>query len=227
MNKKTRPVQLITDQHMLLKALIRAYRDSAIDIVAACSHLQATTQLDTFDFDLIIFDLDFDRTSFELLQIISSRSGGTPIILLTTMHQQTPDLQRKIKKARPFGCWHILEKPFKLSTLNDCIGHSLVTRYFEHMDEVLENLPVQTDRRGCKRAPRNEKISLRIANEDLSHPITATLKDISLTGMRLTTDVPLAQDQQISFQEKFMHEKGVVVWSYGLDSQCVAGIRFA
>ncbi|MBD1401105.1 response regulator [Pelovirga terrestris] len=227
MNKNTRQVQLITGEQVLLKALMRAYRDSAIDIVAASSHLQAIAQLDTFGFDLIIFDLDTDRSNgFELLQMISARCAGTPIILLTTMDTQAPELQKQIKKARPFGCWHILEKPFSISKLNSYIGLSLVTRTFEQTADVLNQLPEQADRRACKRVPRNEKITLRLAGGD-HHPFfSATLSDISISGMGLTTDVPLARDQRVTFEEKFMHASGVVVWSYGKDSRCMVGVRF-
>ena len=227
MSNKPRQVQLITDEHVLLKALVRAYRDSAIDILAASSHHQAISQFDTFDFELIILDFDIDRTNcFELLQMISARCAGTPVILMTTMNAQAPELQNQIKRARPYGCWHVLEKPFKISTLNSYIGRSLVNRSFDQMDEVLDNFPQRMDRRACKRVSRNEKISLRIAGKDQFPHFSATLNDISLSGMRLSTDVPLARDQQVSFEEKFMHEKGIVVWSYGIDSRCVAGIRF-
>jgi CheY-like chemotaxis protein len=227
MSKSTRQVQLISGEPVLMKALMRAYRDSAIDIVAASSHMQAISQLDTFGFDLIIFDLDTDRSNrFELLQMMSARCAGTPIILLTTMDTQSPELQKQIKKARPFGCWHILEKPFSISKLNSYIGLSLVTRSFDHADDVLSHMPDQDDRRACKRVPRNEKITLRLAGGDHYPFFSATLTDISISGMGLTTDVPLARDQRITFEEKFMHASGVVVWSYGKDSRCMAGVRF-
>lgn len=227
MSKTTRQVHLISGEQLLLKALMRAYRESAIDIVAASSHLQAITQLNTFSFDLIICDLDTDRSNrFELLQMISARWAGTPIILLTTMDTQATDLQKQINTSRPFGCWYILEKPFSISKLNSYIGLSLVTRSFDHTDDVLSHMPDRDDRRACKRLPRNEKITLHIAGAD-HHPFfSATLTNISICGMGLTTDVPLARDQRVIFEEKFMHTKGVVVWNYWVASRCVAGIRF-
>lgn len=224
----TRQVQLISGEQVLQNALMSAYRDSAIDLVAASNHLQAIAQLDTFGFQLIIFDLDTDRSNcYELLQMISARCAGTPIILLTAKDSQAPELDRQIKKARPFGCWHLIEKPFSISKLNHYIGRSLVSRSFDQTDDILSHMPDQSDRRTNKRAPRNEKITLRVGGADHNPYFYATLNDISIGGMGLTTDVPLARNQRVTFEEKFMHTNGLVAWSYEVDSRCVAGIRFS
>ena len=222
MTATVKQIQTISDEITMLMALTRAYRKSPVDIITATSKTQALEQIDIFTFQLILLDLDIgDNSAMDLLRCISSAQAGVPIILLTTGNSRAPELLEQIEICRPHGCWHILEKPFELNKLNKAIERGLLEHSFDG-EAINCNLG---DLRRCRRFKRSEaiKISLNGGSPPL---FPATMNDISLTGLGLTTDSPLPVDQRVVFDEKFMHQAGVVIWNSVDTAGHHSGIRF-
>lgn len=227
MATSTRQIQIISDEVMILMALARAYRNSSVDVITAGNKDQALKQIEVFNFQLFLLDLDIkDQSGFELLASVSRNHAGVPVILLTTTDIQTPALLQQVEDCRPYGCWHLLEKPFELKKLTSAIERGLLEHSFEDTDALNCGLPKPSDLRRCRRFSRSEPISISLSSTSQPPFFPATLTDISVGGLGLTTAAPLVPNHQISFDEKFMHQSGVVVWSGGTSSSFRSGIRF-
>lgn len=223
MSAPVKQIQAISDEVTLLMALTRAYRKSALDIITATTSTQALEQIDIFTFQVILLDLDIsDGDGMELLRQISNVRAEVPIILLTTSNSRAPELLEEINQRRPCGCWHILEKPFELKKLTAAIERGLLERAF---DGEAANCHIG-DLRHCRRFKRNETITIALNGHHNPPLFPATLNDISVSGLGLTTTTPLPTNQRISFTQKFMHQSGTVVWSSSSDDGCRSGIRF-
>jgi DNA-binding response OmpR family regulator len=226
-------LQIIDDEVVILLAVSRAYRDKSIKIVTASTAEQALSQMDVFNFDLFMLDLDMkDRCSFSLLKTMTERFPESTVILMTTGDVESTTLIKQIEELRPHGRWHLLEKPFNYKKLTVFIERALQERSCDCPDSSPCLLDNQSDKRRCRRFSRYEKINASLpANIDESCqtvPFLATLMDISVGGLCLTTSKQLTRLQAIKFDEKLMHQSGVVVWSQLQDDQNYrAGIRFA
>ncbi len=99
-----------------------------------------------------------------------------------------------------------------------------------------ENMNFTTEQRNKLRTPCNENIRFYIndgtplnsgANQQ---PITATVVDISATGMGVATDLMLNKNQSIFFDKHQpnweLPDEGIVVWSYKQNSGYRAGLEF-
>ncbi len=224
MSAAVKQIQTISDEITMLMALTRAYRRSPIDIITATSTSQALAQFDIFSFALILLDLDInDGGAMELLRTVSSVQAGVPVILLTTDTSRSPKLIARIDECRPYGCWHLLEKPFELKKLTGAIERGLLERTFDD-DQCSCDLG---DLRRCRRFKRNEKLAISLSNDGTPPFFPATLTDISVSGLGLTTNVPLPANQRISFAEKFMHQSGTVIWTTQSTSGYRSGVRFS
>ncbi len=223
MTATVKQVQAISDEVTLLMALTRAYRHSPVDIITATSSAQAIEQIDIFTFQLILLDLDMDdHSGMKILRLVSSTQAGVPVVLLTTENSNAPELLDQIATCRPHGCWHILEKPFELKMLTGAIERGLLEHSF---DTETQNCNLG-DLRRCRRFKRWEAISISLNGNGRPPQFRGTMTDISLTGIGLFTDSPLPTKQRISFDEKFMHQSGVVIWSSATDHGYLSGIRF-
>lgn len=233
MNKGPMQVQIIDDEIVMLLAVSRAYRDKAVDIIAANTVEQALGQMDSFNFNLFLLDLDMKSCcSFQLLQTITERFPTTPVILMTTADTQAAELIDKIKNIRPQNCWHILEKPFDYKKLVSFIDRALQVSApdvsVSHRNDRFD----WSEKRRCRRFSRFERMNLsRLINSDLAIlklPLLGTLIDISVSGLRVTTGQALVAGEVVHFDEKFMHQSGTVVWSRMQKDQIFkSGIRFA
>ena len=223
MNAAVKQIQAISDEITMLMALTRAYRKTQVDIITATTHSQALEQIDIFTFQLILLDLDICKGGgMELLRIISGAQAGIPIILLTTGNSQSPQLLEQIDQCRPYGCWHILEKPFELKKLTEAIERGLLEHSFEG-EGANCNLG---DMRRCQRYRRSEALSISLSNNGAPPFFPATLTDISVSGLGLSTSDPLPTNQAISFSEKFMHQSGRVIWTSSAEDGYRSGVHF-
>ncbi len=225
-------VQIIDDEIVILLAVSRAYRDKPIDIITATNADQALAQMNTFNFDLFLLDLDMKaRCSFNLLKVISERFPDIPVILMTTGDTGSGKLLQQITDVRTQGCWHLLEKPFDLKKLTGFIERGLQESSSVREGNQLCEVADQHEQRRCKRFSRFERLNLSLptAMDDSRQtvPLLATLTDISVGGLGLTTRKTLVERQRVQFDEKFMHQSGIVVWSQMQeDKTCRAGICF-
>lgn len=223
MKATVKQIQAISDEVTMLMALTRAYRQSPVDIITAISKKQALEQIDIFTFQLILLDLDVsDCCGFGLLSSISSAQPGVPIILLTTDNSQAPELLEQIDSCCPHGCWHILEKPFELKKLTGAIERGLIEGSFDD-EEANCNIG---DMRRCRRYKRHEELAISLSKNSTPPFFPATMHDISVSGLGLSTSSPLPTNQSISFSEKFMHQSGRVVWTSNADEGYRSGVRF-
>lgn len=226
MAASTRQVQIISDEVMLLMALARAYRNSSVDVITASNKEQALRQLEVFQFQVMLLDLGLkDLSGFELLQTLSRTHAGVPVLMLTTGDSRDPEVLDQINACRPYGCWHLMEKPFELKKLTSAIERGLLEHTFDDSD-ILCSLPKPNDQRRCRRFPRREQISISLRSDPAPPFFPATLTDISVSGIGLTTSSPLPTNQRISFDQKFMHQSGVVIWSRGHADGFQSGVRF-
>ncbi len=126
MRQKFRQIQITTDETTIRLAVSRAFRDTSIDPVVASNTFQALSQLDVFDFDLFLLDLDMkDGCAFELLETMSERFPRVPTILLTTIDSHSQELINRIKEIRFDCCWDILTN---LSTIRNWSASSTGSR---------------------------------------------------------------------------------------------------
>lgn len=223
MRASVKQIQTISDEITMLMALTRAYRNSSIDIITANSRAQALEQIDIFTFQLILLDLDISNGSgMELLRTISHIQAGIPILLLTTDSHRSPALLEQIDACRPHGCWHLLEKPFELKKLLGAIERGLLERSFDDQEVSCDI----GDLRRCRRFKRHESIAISLSDQSIPPFYPATLTDISVSGLGLTTTTPLPTNQRISFAEKFMHQSGTVIWTSNSENGYRSGVQF-
>jgi CheY-like chemotaxis protein len=223
MQAMVKQIQAISDEITMLMALTRAYRKSPVDIITATCKQQALEQIKIFTFQLILLDLDInDCSSMELLRSIADAQPEVPIILLTTDNSQAPELQEQIDNCCPHGCWHIVEKPFELTKLTEAIERGLIEGSFEDNTTSCN----VGDLRRCRRYKRREELAISLSNNGAPPFFPATLNDISVSGLGLSTSAPLPTNQSISFSEKFMHQSGRVVWTSSADDGYRSGVLF-
>lgn len=225
-------VQIVADELVILLAVSRAYRNKPVDIITATNAEQAKAQLDVFNFDLFLLDLDMKvGCSFELLTAMTERFPWVPVILMTTGDTQSAELIDKIEAIRSCHCWHLLEKPFDYKKLAGFIDRGLQERPHSARDCHPCTLPEQHEKRRCQRFARFEQInmSLLLAEDIPCHtaPLLVTLTDISVGGLGVTAARPLTLKALVHFDEKFMHQSGVVVWSSMQQNQSwKSGVQF-
>jgi CheY-like chemotaxis protein len=225
-------IQIITSEIAIQLAVARAYRNERVDIITATDLEQARSQIRVFDFDLFVLDLDFnDGCGFSLLRSMTERALEAPVILLTSPGEGSRYLIRQIEQIRPKGCWHLLEKPVAPHKLSGFIERGLLEKesvcFFKPDPDSL----TEAEQRLCRRFARHEAINLLPADLDKEvKPRTetaATLTDISLGGVGVTTAKPLLCGQKLNFSQKLMHQTGIVVWARTEQTGfCRAGIRF-
>ncbi len=227
MSTTVKQVQIISDEVMLLMALARAFRNSSVDVITAVNKVQALKQLEVFQFQMMLLDLDIkDQSGFELLQTVSRSLAGVPVILMTTGDSKAPELLDKINACRPYGCWHLVEKPFELKKLTGYIGRGLLEHSFEADNARFCSHPKQSDLRRCHRFSRSEQISFSLTAGAQPPFFPAMLTDISVGGMGLTTETLLPTHRRIFFKQKFTQQSGIVIWSCDSGNNYRAGIRF-
>jgi len=225
-------VQVIDDEVVILMAVSRAYRDKPIDIVTATNVDQALGQMDVFNFDLFLLDLDMKGScSFKLLEVMTERFPEIPVILMTTRDIGSQKLLEKIAAVRLTYCWHLLEKPFGYGKLTGFIDRALQARSIAASENHQCAAADGHEKRRCKRFSRFEQINmsfpLTCAASSQTVPFLVTLMDISVGGLGLASRKQLTVPQMVSFDEKFMHQSGIIVWSRVQDDQsCRAGIQF-
>ena len=224
-------IQIVTDETVLLLAVSRAYRNKPVDVVTATNTDQALTQLSVFNFDLFLLDLDMkDGCSLGLLETMTERFPSAPVILMTTGDTQSPELADKIKAIRFSHCWHLLAKPFDYKKLVGVIDLGLQ----EHslcMEKQRRQETIHLEKRRCQRFSRFEPINISMPHQSgaacQTQPILATLTDISVSGMGVAIIRSVPQGTTVTFDEKFMHQSGVVVWNQKLEDQTwQSGIKF-
>ena len=225
-------VQIIDEELVILMAVSRAYRDKPVDIITATNIDQALGQMNVFNFDLFLLDLDMKGCcSFKLLEIMTERFPEIPAILMTTRDIGSPKLLEQIATVRLSYCWQLLEKPFGYEKLTGLIFRALQARSIatseNHQCVVVDG----DEKRRCKRFSRFEQINmsypLACTASSQTVPFLVTLMDISVGGLGLSSRKQLTVPQMISFDEKFMHQSGIIVWSQVQDDQsCRSGIQF-
>lgn len=232
MKRAVKLVQIIDDEIVMLMAVSRAFRHKPVDIIPASNIDQALEQLDTFDFNLFILDLDIKGCcGFQLLERMTRRFPQTPVILMTTADVQSLALINKIHEIRSQYCWHLLEKPFDYKKLVGFIDRALKVSEFENVSSCKNENSDCLEKRRCRRFSRFERMS--ISRHDSPHsthslPVFATLTDISVGGLGVATGKALVSGEAVYFDEKFMHQSGTVVWSRRQKDQIYkSGIRFA
>ena len=232
MRKSPWQVQIIDEEVVILLAVSRAYRDKSVDIVTATNVDQALVQMDIFNFDLFLLDLDLKGCcSFRLLRIMTERFPDIPVVLMTTGDIESKQLLEQIEAIRSQSCWHLLEKPFDYKKLTSFIDRALQARLIAASGNHLCAVAKEHEKRRCKRFSRFEQLNMSFPSTPVESCQTvsflATLIDISVGGLGLTTRKQLTVPQLINFDEKFMHQSGVIVWSRAQDDQiCRAGIQF-
>ncbi|MCW8894018.1 MAG: PilZ domain-containing protein, partial [Deltaproteobacteria bacterium] len=204
----------------------------AVDIVTASNATQAQAQLDVFEFDLFLLDLDIkDGCSLELLAAMTERFPLVPMVLMTTEDIQSKELIDKIEIIRSGHCWHLLEKPFDYKKLAGFIDRGLYER--KHADLECHQCDIlgQHEKRRCQRFSRLEQLTMSLPlSDDIPNRTSAlivTLTDISVGGFGITADRPLTEKVKVHFNEKFMHQSGVVVWSQNQENHVWrSGVKF-
>ncbi|WP_029912570.1 PilZ domain-containing protein [Pelobacter seleniigenes] len=231
MRKGPWQVQIIDEEIVILLAVSRAYRNKPIDIISADNADKALAQMAVFNVNLFLLDLDMkDRSSFHLLEIMTERSPEIPVILMTTQDTTAPGLLDRIAEVRTRGCWHLLEKPFDYQKLLSFIDRGLEESLQSSRSSQLCATAGAAEKRRCRRFSRLEQINVYLADEQEPDsrclPFLATLTDLSVGGIGLETRKKLYEKQLIHFDEKFMHQSGMVVWSREEDLGHRAGISF-
>jgi len=225
-------IQIIDEEVVILLALSRAYQGKLVDIVTATTMDQVLSQMDVFNFDLFLLDLDLKGCcSLELLKIMTDRFPDIPVILITTRDIESERLLERIAAVRFPYCWQLLEKPFSYEKLTGFIDLALRVRLMSDPEDHLCPVVEGKEKRRCRRFSRFEQINLSspvtLAAQYQSTPFLATLMDISVGGLGLTSRKKLPISQLVSFDEKFMHQSGLVVWSLEQDDEISRlGIKF-
>lgn len=233
MKRAVKLVQIIDDEIVMLMAVSRAYRHKPVDIIPASNIDQALEQVDTFNFNLFILDLDIKGCcGFQLLELLTKRFSRTPIILMTTADVQSQTLINKINKIRSQYCWHLLEKPFDYKKLVGFIDRALQVSEVENVSSCQQESFDGLEKRSCRRFTRFEQINIyRPAVSDFSctpPALCTSLADISVGGLGVSTRKALVAGEAVNFDEKFMHQSGTVVWSrWQKDQIYKSGIKFA
>ncbi|MEE4253839.1 MAG: response regulator [Desulfuromusa sp.] len=232
MDGAVKQIQIIDDEMVMLMAVSRAYRDKSVDIIPAANMDQALEQMNIFNFKLFMLDLDMKGCcSFHLLETMTRRFPETPVILMTTADILSIQLIDKIQDIRKQSCWHIVEKPFDYRKLIGFIDRALHAAEAGKLSACQHATSEKSEKRRCNRFSRFERINISHPihqNTSYSPPIFATLTNISVGGLGVSTRKPLVSGEAVHFDEKFMHQSGIVVWCRMQKDQVYnSGISFA
>ncbi len=109
-----RPRILLTEDDSTARAVLtEALTDEGYDVCAAHDGQDALDQLVHFTPHLVLTDLLMPRVDgFQLLQRVTQRVPGVPVVVLTVSTNQQADQQ-----ARRLGAMEVLHKPLSLDGL--------------------------------------------------------------------------------------------------------------
>ena len=225
---------LVVDTDQLIRyGLEKALRERGIATSAAATAEEALEHLAVQPYNLCLLDVDLpDLNCLDLIKIIHASYPRTWIMLMAT--DQPADLSCLVNRdeAKSFGVCHLVTKPFDLKELIDTIMKVLKKEreYFTDVIFTGETL-------GVGQRKNHRKLHIQPFTFFLNHiaegeakrtAFSAVSTDIGHNGIGLLTQCPIRKTEVLSFDERFHHRSGVVVWSHMVDDQtCRAGIRFA
>lgn len=231
MEKEMSRILVVDDDRLMRFGLSRALSRKSLEVKTAATARQALMGIDDCGYDLCLINIHLpDINGLELSRLIRDSCPGIVVILMAASYIGEPGLREGIREALAQGSCLFIAKPFRLAEATDLIIQALEG----HLSPAAERLPDEDFLDRKRKFQRKPFVMvLKFYMSGVSHGEMrrdvwrAVSTDICDGGIGLLTQIPLQENQVISFDEELSGRMGVVAWSTMLDSlTCRAGIRF-
>ena len=176
-----------------------------LEIITADSPAQAVAVFEQHRPAVAVLEADFAGpfTGFETSRTLKTHPSAMPVKVIVVSRRLSADELGRVAASR---CDELLVAPMSADELHDAVALAL-------------GLP----RRGTEAFETNVVT--------VSGPIVATVSNLSIDGLRLTTDVDLADGQMLTIEIATATEASVamrahVIWAQRNDGRTVAGVAF-
>jgi DNA-binding NtrC family response regulator len=117
-------VLIVDDDPATRRMLVEEFQDRGIGATSAEGVEQALSLLERESFSAIVSDIEMrPQSGFELLEAVSRRGVGPPVILMTAFAPRG-----KEREVRDAGGFALLEKPFLPAQLSEIIERAVAAR---------------------------------------------------------------------------------------------------
>jgi CheY-like chemotaxis protein len=232
MEQEMNRILIVDDDQLMRFGLSRALSRKSFEVASAATARQALMDIATCPYHLCLLSMHLpDINGLELLRIIKDNCPETVVILMAASYIGDSGLREKLKEALDQGQCLFIAKPFNLADATDLIINAL-----EGNMQPLNGFRLTEEGYVDRRRKYQRKPFVKILNfytsgisegEVRRSAFRAVSTDICEGGIGLLTQIPLQENQVVSFDEELSSRLGVVAWSTMLDSEtCRAGIRF-
>lgn len=231
MIKSLHKILVVENEGLLLQAMERAFENRSLDLSTATTVQQAYDFIADDEFDLFILEYDpYDSCRKKLLEYIDRHCPFVPIILLTTHDSASEHLNSTIRQFRKHGSWHLIEKPFHLSTMFSFITSISHSHGKGTLGPFTTAVAPKTEKRLNERRAQIQSIKFNLTDNRAAPPQhcyhTGIVTDISTYGIGILTSAVLKQDQVLSFDNPQKYHFGSVRWCRLIDTETYrAGIE--
>jgi len=226
-------ILIVDDDQLIRYGLEKAFREREIATASASSAEEALELLAVQPCNLCLLDTDLpDLNCLDLVKVIHVSYPQTWIMLMTANQPAELGCLANRNEAEHFGVCRLITKPFDLKELMDTVLRVLKKEREYYADVVFAGEMLGVGHRKHRRTLHIQPFTFRtnhIQEGEARRPtFSAVSTDIGDNGIGLLTQHPVRKTDILSFDEKFQHRSGTVVWSHMLDEQtCRAGVRFA
>jgi DNA-binding NtrC family response regulator len=226
-------IPVVDDDELILFALAKILKDSAIEVITASTRIEAIKKLSYCTYKLCLIDIHLpDMSGLVLMNIVREMCPEAKIIIMTGGHSDFSELNGKYIESFLSQVSRFITKPFHCCDVRETVEKIL--RGEDNSDRRNISIGRGTVEKSRKhpREPYGEKVCFQMSiidNGSISRKfLEAQAVDISDSGIGLLSSYPLNESQIIGFDEKNKNKTGVVTWSRMIDGDiCRAGVKFA
>jgi DNA-binding response OmpR family regulator len=230
-------ILIVDDESLIRHSLSMALRQDDTFVKAVPCGKDALSEIDTFFYNLCFLDVNLpDINGLDLMKAVKRSSPATKIIIMTGAMVDDPEKLQSIQANANL----LLSKPFDLDCVKLFVDQIIgpVTSMKSAGDhscsrtghETFENQQIY-HRRHCERQALMLSTTCSVVASDSGQGekrFTASILEISETGMCIRTEQMLNPGQLLRFSDNTAPSTGVVQWSKGGegDDSYRAGIQF-
>jgi DNA-binding NtrC family response regulator len=221
-------VLVVDDDALMRFSLCAILKTEHTEVTAVETGGAAVRELGRTTFDACFLDIHLpDISGMEVMMAMRQTSPSTRIAIMTG-GGVSDELMASIRKHAQL----FLEKPFDLQDAKGFVEQGAVRRVQTSHDGDRAGQALGCSRRACERNPAAKTIRYAVLPADIwrrEQELTASVVDVSDTGMGILTLASLVPGQSIEFLNGTGIRRGTVRWSRSDDSEAAyrAGIQYA
>lgn len=218
-------VLVVDDENLILYSLSKALSNSDIEVKTAGNGKDALREIRDHAYDLCILDICLPDTSgVDIMKTVNRIAPGSMIIVMTA-NEVDEDMMKDIRKHASL----FLRKPFDLAQVRSIINQMLIGGIeVRSADGCCANHAVAERRKHQRITISKVILGTAFCHEhDAMNTVEASLVDISIAGIGITTDCRITAGDIVRFSNGVDQTKGIVRWDCPLGSNATrAGIEF-